>query len=954
MLRLQNIVKNYQVADTTVKALRGVSLSFRENEFVSILGPSGCGKTTLLNIIGGLDKYTSGDMFISGISTKLYKSKDWDVYRNRRIGFIFQSYNLIPHQTVLGNVELALTIAGLSKSERVAKAKLALDKVGLSDQYYKRPNQLSGGQSQRVAIARALVNDPDILLADEPTGALDTETSVQIMQLIKEIAKEKLVLMVTHNPELAEEYSTRIIKLLDGQLTSDSDPYSAEEEIEVTNEANLNKPAEAKKSKAKMSFWTAFKLSLRNLFTKKARTIMTSFAGSIGIIGVSLVLSISYGVQAYISNMQSDMLSGNPITISQTDFDYASMMGGMNMQERAKLDKKPGLLNVQSMIQSMVERAKSFENLMIENTITKDYLRYLENMPESYAPALHYDYGLDISNNIYTDFREMANGEPQVMSLSMIKALLASILGETEYADYSSFIAGIGSPFSQTLSDKAYILNQHKAPLYGRYPETANEIMVVVNKDREITDLTLAQMGFYSQEEFANLIYKAVGDETHFNEALFNNRIEISDIVGKSFYWYSNNSVFKNFRFPGMLELMNNPDAIEDIDLDEIAFSVDYLSVRDNDFPNIGTFGALELKVVGVIEAKDSLEFGTLSRGFYYTEALTQHILARAEAEKKVMGSFMWWVNYLTVIMDMPNPIIPSYMTSRDSAVGITYNYSYSFHGVKKVVGGKDVWTYTFGCREQNDCDLDTQTCVCVKNRIGLVGQGNMMTALLGQFMPGFAGREIFTISLQQLGGIDIPTHISIYPKSFSQKTSVLQYLDNWNSNNDIEVNGKILTAEDREDIKYSDLLSIIIGMINTFIRIITVALVGFTALSLVVSCVMIAIITYVSVVERIKEIGVIRSLGGRKKDVAYLFNAETFIIGAVAGLIGIGVTYLVSFILNIALMSAFDGMPKIAIFPWFYAVIMTSVSIGLTLLSGLFPSYSASKKDPVVALRTE
>ncbi|MDE7162345.1 MAG: ABC transporter ATP-binding protein, partial [Anaeroplasmataceae bacterium] len=464
MLRLENIIKDYKVADTYVHALKGIDLAFRSNEFVSILGPSGCGKTTMLNIIGGLDKYTSGDLFINGRSTKNFKDRDWDVYRNHRIGFIFQSYNLIPHQTILGNVELALTIAGLSKEERVARAKKAIDRVGLEGQYNKKPNQLSGGQCQRVAIARALVNEPEILLADEPTGALDTQTSVQIMDLIKEISKEKLVIMVTHNPDLAKQYSTRIVRLLDGQLISDSNPYSLEEEraevsnvTEVTQESDSETPTEVmpvqnKKEKAKMSFWTAFKLSLRNLFTKKARTALICVAGSIGIIGVSSVLAVSSGVQGYITSMQDDMLSGNPVQISETAYDLSAMMTGMSTMDKVNsLKIEDGKVNVNEVIKRLITQGQAMEKMQISNNITQDYIDYVYSIDAGYAAAISLEYGIDVTNNIYTDFQVdyYKPEDKKNTSLSAIKNIYTSVLRETDFSKYASYVTGLTNVFQQ-------------------------------------------------------------------------------------------------------------------------------------------------------------------------------------------------------------------------------------------------------------------------------------------------------------------------------------------------------------------------------------------------------------------------------------------------------------------------------------------------------------------------
>jgi putative ABC transport system permease protein len=517
MLRLTDITKDYKVADTKVRALKGLTLSFRENEFVSVLGPSGCGKTTLLNLVGGLDKYTAGDLYIDGRSTKEFGDKDWDVYRNRRIGFVFQSYNLIPHQTVLGNVELALTIAGLPKAEREAKAKLALDRVGLTEQLHKRPNQLSGGQCQRVAIARALVNDPDILLADEPTGALDTVTSEQIMDLIKQISGEKLVIMVTHNPDIAEKYSTRIIRLLDGELQSDTRPFSGDDEAKevearkarggeytaataaadkanaagitavVTDTATakgttqpvtaaqtvstaaatmavappLSKRKKPKKEKAKMSFLTAFKLSLQNLFTKKTRTVLTAIAGSIGIIGVSLVLSISYGMQGYISDMQNDMLSGNPIEVTEQGIDFAGLMSQTGTSDRISAVKKEGFVNVNSLIDYLVKQMGVVNNAFFKNDITQEYIDYIKTLPPEQLAAMFLDYGVEIANNVYTDFTVSAGDAPERASLAHIRNIYTSVLKKTDFAEYATYISSFTDVCKQMPDSTDYLLEQY-------------------------------------------------------------------------------------------------------------------------------------------------------------------------------------------------------------------------------------------------------------------------------------------------------------------------------------------------------------------------------------------------------------------------------------------------------------------------------------------------------------
>ena len=898
MLRLADVKKDYTVGDLTTHALRGVSLSFRKNEFVSVLGPSGCGKTTLLNIIGGLDRYSSGDVYINGRSTREFKDADWDVYRNHRVGFIFQSYNLIPHQTILGNVELALTIAGMSKAERVKRAKEALDKVGLEGLYNKKPNQLSGGQCQRVAIARALVNEPEILLADEPTGALDTGTSVQIMELIKEISREKLVIMVTHNPELAEKYSTRIIKLLDGEVVSDSAPYSEEEEqrdnaaeaeraeralkaAEEADKAGGIKKKKRKKERAKMSFFTAFKLSAQNLFTKKARTIMASIAGSIGIIGISLVLSISYGVQSYIKGMQNDMLSGNPITITEKATDLAGLMQGTSSKDKIDAIKENGYVNVDSLIDFLVSRSAQADSLVINNTITQQYIDYVSAIPKEQA-TVFLDYGLDVTNNIYTDFKENRDAAGENMSLSAIRTIYTAVLKQTQFKDYATYVTSLSNVFMQAPSDSEYIGSQYDLA-YGKIAEKENEIMIVLDGDSELTDLLLAQLGYYSQDEFLNMIYKSTEDPDY-NPDLDKTRFSYEELLGKSFVWYPNDEIFER----------NGSD-------ERSPFT--YKAYNE------GFESGKELQIVGILEPKEDISYGCLRSGFFYTEALTR-VMIDSGLESEIAEYFN-------------SKDIKSFTSTSYNGMdfGITFKYSFTYLGEKH------------------------------ENVTGFVGTPEVMSSLMNGM--GYDMAETFTLTLQNLGGVNMANGISVYPIDFITKDYVLAYLDKWNSEEDVTVNGVVIPASERDDIIYTDNLSLIIDLINNFIDIVTYALIGFTGLSLVVSCVMIAIITFVSVVERTKEIGVIRSLGGRKRDVSFLFNAETFIIGLGSGLIGILFTYILSAVANIIIKSL-TGIATIAIFPWHYAVIMVCVSVVLTLISGLFPSRSAAKKDPVVALRTE
>lgn len=885
MLRLKNITKNYVMADTTVEALKGINISFRENEFVSILGPSGCGKTTLLNIIGGLDKYTSGNLYIDDISTKKFDDRDWDTYRNHRIGFIFQSYNLIPHQTVLENVELALTIGGVSKEERVKRAKEALDKVGLVGQYNKKPNQLSGGQCQRVAIARALVNEPEILLADEPTGALDTQTSIQIMDLIKEISKDRLVIMVTHNPELAEKYSTRIVKLLDGELTFDSNPFNPQEE-EKSQVEKVKKP--------KLSFWTAFKLSARNLKSKFKRTLMVCFAGSIGIIGVATVLSVSTGITGYVTSMQDDMLSGNPITITEEALNLELMMAGMDSGTQKEAIEKAvvdGKVNVQYLIEFLAERSEMANSMLVSNDINQTYLDYLSNMPEEIYSTIATYYDVDVKNNLYTDISLEEYGK-QTMSLSAIEYLYYKMLQETEeFKDYASFVSQVANVFSQYPNNPDFILEQYDIisdPETSYMPMKENEIMIVVSENTELTDLLLAQLGYYTQEEFLNICYRAT-DDKKYDKTLDKDRFSYEELVGKTFTYYPNNTIYNKTDETNPL-VASNPFT--------------YNAYQDESW-NTG----MELKVTAVLRIKEGISYGSLSSGIYYTPAFTKKMIAD--------GINSEIVKYLNET-EQESFNSTSY---NGIGMGITYNINFSIEGEKH------------------------------ENITGFVGNTSMMASMMGA-MTGQTN-EVFTLTLRDLGGIDMPNRIAIYPTNFELKDRVTDYLDAWNNEGDLEINGKVYKLADRTEIIYTDSLELVINLINNMINIVTYALVAFTALSLVVSTVMIAIITYVSVIERVKEIGVIRSLGGRKKDVSRLFNAEAFIIGGVSGLIGVGVTYLLSALIN-TIVGNLTGIYTIAILPISIAAIMVGISILLTSISGLVPARLASKKDPVVALRTE
>ncbi len=917
MLRLKGITKNYKVAGGEIEVLKGLDVCFRKNEFVSILGPSGCGKTTTLNIVGGLDKYTSGDLIIAGKSTKNFNDRDWDIYRNERIGFIFQSYNLIPHQTVLGNVELALTISGVSKEERIKRALSALEKVGLKGEEYKRPNQLSGGQCQRVAIARALVNEPDILLADEPTGALDSKTSVQIMELIKAISKDKLVIMVTHNSELAEQYSTRIVRLVDGEIVEDTDPYTQEEEEsereltvvdETVEKDRAKKTKKLKKHKAKMSWWTAFKLSARNLFSKRGRTLLTSIAGSIGIIGISAVLAVSSGVRGYIASMQDDMLSGNPVTIEETGYNFSSMMEGLTIEEKKEMLVQKGYVNVDSMIEFLAQQYKTMDSFMVENDLTEDYLNYVADMPKEYGNIM-FDYGLDVTNNIYTNYT-ITDAIKEDVSLSGIRARYTSIMKKTQFSEQSSLIASLGDIFMQAIDDSEYILSQYNIIDGGRLATEKNEIMLVVNDDQTLTDLMLAQLGYYPQEEFMDLIYSVDEDETNDPEQI-KDKFSFEELKAKEFVWYANDIVFNENPSNPATANNNAPFMYND---------------TSNEFTKQTTDGEtkIPLKIVGILKPKAEINYGCLKAGVYYTDALTKHILS-VNGQSQI-------VNY------MNNQIEPleafGGMVINDNAISINGSAIIPF-------------TYDYYYEKYDAEDKLTAS--------SLVGSLDAMSSLMAGMMgggSGGAGGDMYSLSHRHLGGNNLAESVKIYPKDFDIKDKVTNYLDKWNEEGDITVGNKVITFEQRNEVVYTDTLELIITMINSMIDIVTIALISFTSLALVVSCVMIAIITYVSVVERVKEIGVIRSLGGRKRDVANLFNAETLMLGLGSGLVGVGFTYFMSLIVNIIVKKA-AGFAIMTLQP-LSALIMITLSVGLTVLSGLIPSSKAAKQDPVVALRTE
>ena len=843
ILELKDIKKDYKLADNVVPALKGVSMAFRHNEFVSILGPSGCGKTTMLNIIGGLDQYTSGDLIIKGQSTKKFKGGDWDTYRNHSIGFVFQSYNLIPHLSVLGNVELALTLAGISSKERKQRAMAVLERVGLKNECKKRPNQLSGGQMQRVAIARALVNNPEILLADEPTGALDSKTSVQIMELIKEISKERLVIMVTHNTELAEKYSSRIIKLLDGKVIDDSNPPSENDDaleriIETLpqNAQNLQKNDKKafKKKKSSMSVFTAFMLSLKNLITKKGRTILTSVAGSIGIIGVALVLAISNGFTNYINKMQTDTLGGYPIAVSTVAIDYSSLssfMGESNKVGTSEEEGSFGVYNPSTIIAKMgnynfiSDKFVKYINDYIEEDNKKGDRKSLSSVQFTYA----------------TNLKVLTEGSEGVVFVDT-KPTTSSIYGTSS------------SLFYEGLADKDFVLSNYDI-VEGKYPENKNEVLLVLNSTGALSTDMLTKLG----------IAVSVNSEGEYERILY------SDVIGKTYKVISNDTYYT---------------PVYDSEGNVTEFSTlakaDYQTAFD---------GASEtLSICGVMKPREDIVVEVFDAGIMYLPELAT-----------------------SYQQDCKNSLIVQ----------------------KSIDDGKFYVPFTVDISELKGFGLGIQNFNKPAEIVGFVKSS---------FDIDMTAEEATNLGLQMVGASTIPTGIYLYPKNFDGKAEVLKLIDDWNASE----NGA------HNKIVYTDATEVLTGTLGELINIISYVLIAFAAISLLVSSIMIGIITYVSVVERTKEIGVLRSIGARKRDIARVFNAETFIIGLFAGLIGVVLTYILCFPVNAIIAKVSGGLKNIAVLKFDHALILIAVSFVLTLISGLIPARIASKKDPVVALRSE
>lgn len=861
LLECKNLVKDYQTTNEVVHALKGISVSFRDNEFVSILGQSGCGKTTFLNIIGGLDHYTSGDLVINGRSTKDYSDKDWDTYRNHRVGFVFQSYNLIMHQTVLSNVELALTLTGVGKEERRKRAIEVLEKVGLKNQLDKKPTQMSGGQMQRVAIARALVNNPDILLADEPTGALDSATSVQIMNLLKEIAKDRLVIMVTHNPELAKQYSTRIIRLLDGEIQSDSDPVLEQEKIDKSSD-NLVKPS--------MSFKTALSLSLNNLMTKKGRTFLTSFAGSIGIIGIALILSLSNGVQTYIDTVENDTMASYPIEIQDNSMDMSAMMSAMMEMQSDEDVKDSDNITSRPYVNDILNSLSSEESNNL--TAFKEYLdseegkEFIEN-----TKAIEYDYG--ITPIVYNDngdeglVQVSPNGLLEKLGFSDMMSLQNQFMSSSTTMGNNEVWTKL--PTSSVLRDEEYEL------LNGEWADDYNEVVLAVDENNQITDYALYSLGLMNQDELVN----------NYNQLLNGNieKIEISDEVSYTPEEILN-TTFK-LVLPSDLYTETNGIWIDQSDDEEFV-----QNVVDN---------ALEVKVVGIIRPKEASVHRMTMGGVLYTDDMQNYIIKQSSQSEIAKEQ-------------LKNP-------NTNVFTGQSFD-------------------------EQAELSLSNLT-----NEQRMM-MSSMSESELMQYMASYNENvnATYESNLSKIGVVDTdsPTAISIYASSFEQKELISDMINDYNEAQ--KDNGEMADV-----ITYNDFIGMMLESVSTAINMISYVLIGFVSVSLIVSSIMIGIITYISVLERTKEIGILRAIGASKKDISRVFNAETFIEGLISGVLGIVITLILNFPIS-TIVEYYTGVANIAILPWQGGIILVLISLLLTIIAGLIPSKYASKKDPVEALRSE
>ena len=908
MLQLKNVKKDYLSGEETVHALKGIDISFRENEFVSILGQSGCGKTTLLNIIGGLDRYTSGDLIINGKSTKEFRDRDWDTYRNHSIGFVFQSYNLIPHQNVLSNVELALTLSGVSKTERRKRAIAALEQVGLGDQLKKKPNQMSGGQMQRVAIARALVNNPDILLADEPTGALDSETSVQVMEILKEVARDKLVIMVTHNPELAEQYSTRIVRLLDGEVVSDSMPYTptAEEQAKI-DLSPVKKPG--------MSFKTALSLSLNNLMTKKGRTILTAFAGSIGIIGIALILSLSSGMQSYINKLEEDTLTSYPITIQQATMDMSSMMGTMmSVGQDEDKNHEPGQVYSASIMTGIIDSMMS----EISTNDLSNFKKVLEedgNEIAALASEIRYSYPTEIG--IYT----------KTVAGKLHRVNPISVLDEIGMGDIASQMGMNSIDVCTEISNNQTTLDSDYELLAGSMPKDKNEVVLIVDKNDEITDYTLYALGLLDTEDLKDAILDAQKtlaeggtlDETDIAQA--ETTYSYDELLGLD------------------LRLVLPTDRYEKTENGFVDRS------EDEDYMETVYDNAQKLTVVGIVRntAENGNEYGTIG----YTSDLTAYVVGAVENSEIVKAQ-----------KDNPEVDVFTGLPFRGTEAGDAalaaqgdgedaaetgYNEAQSALIAETVASLPEMYQSQISALpEEQQAEMLIENNLLTRDALDALAEGES-TQKEAVVSDGSYDANLTTLGAATL---DDPTGISLYAASFEDKEALTAALDAYNDK---------MTEEGKDNlvIHYTDYVGLLMSSVTDIVNIVSYVLIAFVGISLVVSSIMIGVITLISVQERTKEIGILRSIGASKRDVSRVFNAETLIIGLGAGVIGIGLTLLLNIPINL-IINHLAGIENVAKLPVAGGVTLVIISVVLTMIAGLIPAKTAAKKDPVEALRTE
>lgn len=979
MLNLKNIRKDYKMGDTTVHALKGVNVCFRDNEFVAVLGHSGCGKTTLLNIIGGLDRYTDGDLIINGVTTKKYRDRDWDSYRNHSVGFVFQSYNLIPHQTVLANVELALTLSGVKKSERKKRAKEALKKVGLGDQLKKKPNQMSGGQMQRVAIARSLVNNPDILLADEPTGALDTETSIQIMKILKEVAEDRLVIMVTHNPELADEYATRVVKLKDGLVVGDTTPVSPEE-IKA-GEISHGKNDKRKQKKPSMSFFTALSLSLNNLLTKKTRTLLTSFAGSIGIIGIALILSLSGGIQAFIDGIQEDTLSSYPIVIEEEALDMTSMMASMMSLTESDNTREDGKVYANTIMYDMLSTVRGSASSKNNLEDFKSYLDQNAATLDEYVNSVQYGYDLDLLiYNTDTD-KKLERLNPSSLFEGMISESYSQSISPSDYMldVWQEMIpAKDGTSISPLITEQYEILENG-----GRWPENYNEVVLVVNENNEIADTALYALGFKDSAEIEDILSAlSKGEKYESQEA---SSWEYNEILGKTF----------KLLLPTDLYSKNENGVWEDISANESLLKV----AVDN---------AEDIKIVGIIRPREDATSAALTGTICYTKALTNFYIDAindSDIVKEQMSNpttdVLTGADFREADKEYTDSekaaMLDSYLSHLpQNQKAQMYKDIISTPPEKTLAQSTEQYMLQFPTRESRieamlsanteDGSVDTETArAYFDNMSDEEIESFMLSSMEKMISTQYAENALAQISslseaelslmlddyykeksdsekaadfdkyvpevtlentLKTLGSVDYdkPASVSIYPISFDAKQSVTDLISDYNS-----------TVTDGDDeITYTDYVALMMSSVSVIVDAVTYGLTAFVSISLVVSSIMIGVITYISVLERTKEIGVLRSMGASKGNISNIFTAETLIIGFVSGVLGVGLTLLLNIPINAILDFLLTDVSIVASLPWKAAIVLVLISMLLTFIAGLIPSKMAAKKDPVVALRTE